>query len=73
MHYEIIVTKNGDHLFATAPRSISNEIELIKLYTILRLKFIEADGYKLKVNKWETVGQPVDIDSLLKIYKACKL
>lgn len=65
MHYEINVSHNGKHFFATADRSI---ILRSQLEAILR-KFIEAfprtEGYQIRVTYWETSGKDVTFDATM--------
>lgn len=42
-YYEINVSKNGTHLFATAPRSICNTAQLKKVLRIITEKFPESE------------------------------
>lgn len=65
MYYEINISRNGAHFFATAERSITDGVKLLKIYNALRAKFISADGYELTVTKWEKIGHGVDMDALI--------
>lgn len=56
MHYEINVTLNGVHLFATAPRSLLTEEKAGYVFDILQGNFPESDGYRVTCSKIETVG-----------------
>lgn len=53
MHYEINISLNGQHFFATAPRSIQSEFELREVYPILSNKFPEKEGYEISVYRFE--------------------
>lgn len=59
MHYEINVSHNGRHLFATAPRSVTSERELRTVFSELHSRFPEAEGFEVTATRWETVGHPV--------------
>ncbi len=61
MYYEINVSLNGKHLFATAERSIVNTFHLQKVYNLFKEKFPEEDGYKINVTKWDKVGKEVEV------------
>ena len=61
MFYEINVSHNGKHLFATAERSLTTRADMEKLYGIFKEKFPETDGYKVSVTYWEKIGQPVKL------------
>ena len=53
MYYEINVSLNGKHLFATAERSITDRNTLNRIYDLLAEKFSESEGYKLDVTLCE--------------------
>lgn len=56
MYYEINVSLNGSHFFATNERSLRNQADMQKVYDKLKIAFPESEGYKLSVEKWETRG-----------------
>lgn len=63
MGYEINVSKNGQHYFATADRSIGHDVKKCNtLYDQLKKAFPEDEGYELSVTNWSRVGQPYDIE-----------
>ena len=62
MYYEINVSLNGKHLFATAERSIDNKRELENVYSLFKEKFPESEGYKLSVTMWEKIGKAIVMD-----------
>ncbi len=64
MYYEINVSLNGQHFFATDKRSITNKIALEVIYKILKQKFPIEEGYHLSVTYYETVGRFVDMNYL---------
>lgn len=59
MYYEINVTLNGKHLFATTERSITTQAKLDEMYKLFSEKFPESEGYKLDVTEWNKVGKPL--------------
>ena len=61
MYYEINVSLNGQHFFATDKRSITNKIALEVIYKILKQKFPLEEGYDITVSKYETVGNFIDM------------
>lgn len=63
MYYEINVSLNGKHLFATAERSITVSWDAEKIYKLFKEKFPENEGYKISVTRWEKVGQFIDMDN----------
>lgn len=62
MHYEINVSHNGKHLFATAERSLTTLGEAKRVYDKIKKVFPESEGFKLTVTKWQMVGEAVDLD-----------
>lgn len=62
MYYEINVSKDGKHLFATAERSITVEWEAERIYKLFKEKFPESEGYKISITRWEKVGKTIDIE-----------
>jgi hypothetical protein len=62
MYYEINVSHNGKHHFATAERSLTTLGEVKRVYDKLKVTFPESEGFKLTVTKWQIVGSAVDLD-----------
>lgn len=60
MYYEINVSRNGRHFFATAERSLTTESEAKAAYMIFAAKFPESEGYKIEVTCWQKSGRKVD-------------
>lgn len=56
MFYEINVSKNGFHFFATDERSIQSKEKLEIVLKIIKEKFPESEGYELLVTRYEKVG-----------------
>lgn len=63
MYYEINVALNGKHFFATAERSITNKWKLKEVYSTIKEKFPQEEGYDISVTLYETVGKSVDMES----------
>lgn len=59
MYYEINVSLNGKHLFATAERSITNRNEMEEMYKLFQQKFPESEGYMLDITLCEKRGTPI--------------
>lgn len=58
--YEVNVSLNGMHFFATAPRSgVSRENAKFIAQELTR-RFPEAEGYKVTVTKWDACGRDVN-------------
>lgn len=64
MYYEINVSLNGKHLFATAERSITNNLKAEKVYLIFKEKFPEEEGYEIDITEWNKVGKRIDMNEL---------
>lgn len=62
MYYEINVSLNGQHLFATDKRSITNKIALEVIYRIFKEKFPHEEGYDILVSCTETRGRYIDME-----------
>lgn len=60
MYYEINVSKDNKHLFATDKRSVEHYWELEEVYRILEQKFPKYEGYKITVIKWEERGFEIE-------------
>ena len=56
-HYEIIVSKNGRHLFATAERSATCEGTARALLAEITKRFPESEGFQVNCYYWECVGR----------------
>lgn len=59
MHYEINVSLNGQHFFATHPRSVTTERECARLYVEFERAFPAREGYRLSVSTSETTWSAV--------------
>lgn len=62
MYYEITVSINGRHLFATAERSIIAKWQLDIIYDIFKRKFPAEEGYKISITKWEKTGKFIEME-----------
>lgn len=62
MYYEINVSKNGRHFFATDKRSITNKQALKEVYEIFKDKFPTEEGYDMLVSCMETKGRYIDME-----------
>lgn len=65
MGYEINVSLNGKHFFATHGRSIRNTWELKKVLSAFKEKFPPEEGYKITVYEKEAWSKEVSMDSVL--------
>lgn len=62
MYYEINVSLNGQHFFATAERSITNLNKAEKIYNLFKEKFPESEGYKIDITEWNKIGKIVNME-----------
>lgn len=61
MYYEINVSKNGQHFFATAERSIRSMEELQRVYPEIARLFTAADGYEINVRRCYLHGEEMQV------------
>jgi hypothetical protein len=65
MSYEINISKNGKHFFATNERSIGlDTMKLRTLYNLFLSQYPESEGYHITVTNWENKGTHVDVETL---------
>lgn len=62
--YEINVSLNGQHFFATHERSIVSERKLKEVYKVFKEKFPEKDGYEINVTYWTKNGREINMEEL---------
>lgn len=62
MYYEINVSLNGQHHFATASHSIKDEHKAKALYDSFKQLFPVSAGYTITITKWENVGTNVEFE-----------
>lgn len=60
-HYEINVSLNGRHLFATDERSCVTEDDLNKVLKIFIEKFPKSEGYKLSYTHIKCEGRDKEV------------
>lgn len=61
-HYEINVSRNGSHFFATDERSCVTERQTAAVYAVLAAKFPTSEGYKLEVTRINCGVTVVEMD-----------
>ena len=62
MYYEINVSLNGRHFFATAERSVTDRHKLKEVYNTFKEKFPEEEGYKITVTYWKKYGEYINME-----------
>ena len=66
MGYEINISKNGNHYFATADRSLGYDIKKVKeVYKELKSIYTEEKGFKISVSQISTISSPIDMEEEL--------
>jgi hypothetical protein len=63
-YYEINVSLNGVHFFATSQRSIKTESDLNYIYNVLKDKFTKSEGFKISVTYWEGSGKILKLEGM---------
>jgi len=61
MYYDINVSKNGKHYFATDERSATTLDETTELVNKFRECFPKEDDYEISVTFWKKIGETVEI------------
>lgn len=69
MSYEINVSKNGRHYFATADRSLSTATldQALEMVSHFETVFPAADGYKVELTQIKTIGHKIDPAKIVQI------
>jgi len=62
MFYEVNITLNGQHFFATDERSILTLAKLRQVVELFERKFPADEGYMLMISRQETKGQWITPD-----------
>lgn len=65
MHYEINVSINGRHLFATAERSLTDKVQCIRVYDMLAKRFLKEDGFEINISLIERSGMRLTREQLV--------
>ena len=61
-HYEINVSKDGLHLFATAQRSCHDRDDYERVLEIIKQKFPESEGYKVSATAEYQFGMTMNTE-----------
>jgi hypothetical protein len=59
-HYEINVSKDGRHFFATAERSCVTHADMVYVLLSFKKKFPKKEGFEISVTYVECGGQHID-------------
>lgn len=57
MYYEINVSLNGSHFFATHERSITTRTKLKQVYESLLKAFPQSEGYEISISLNSVIGE----------------
>lgn len=60
MRYEINISFDGEHLFATHERSLTNEARARQVYNLFLQKFPKSKGYEIEMTLWNCTGTIVE-------------
>lgn len=63
MGYEINVSLNGQHFFATNERSCTNDYDLKRVYDVFKDKFPKSEGYEISVSLWKKTGKIINMEA----------
>lgn len=66
MWYEINVSHNGTHVFATSQRSLTDKLKLRLAHSLFLTKFPKGDGYEILVIRRSNLRE---VMSLSEIYE----
>lgn len=56
MYYDINISKNGSHIFATSERSSTSKRNAELLFNEFKKRFPESEGFKISVSFWAKSG-----------------
>jgi hypothetical protein len=59
MHFEINVSKDGRHYFATAERSLTYREQADKVYADFCKRFPLTEGFRVSMVLYQNVGEPI--------------
>lgn len=65
MYYDINVSLNGHHFFATAERSVTSRQELKRVLPVMLMKFPVVEGFGISVSQHSNVGESVSVDEVM--------
>lgn len=60
LYFEINVSWNGQHFFATAPKSLTDAARARAVFEDLYKRYPKGEGYEITVTKWETTGTKLE-------------
>lgn len=66
MIYEINISLNGNHFFATHERSITSKTKLMAVLEKLIEKFPSSEGYRIEIQERVSYGKRIELESLVR-------
>lgn len=63
-HYEINVSLNGKHFFATHERSARSFFDAKDILKEFFNRFPSSDGFEITCTHWEVIGKTEDIEKM---------
>lgn len=60
MYYELNVSHNGKHFFATDRRSLTDIDKAMAMFELFKMLFTPTDGYAVSLYRWEAHGRLID-------------
>jgi len=70
--YDINISKNGKHLFASHERSLQSEDEFLTVLAVLIKKFPDSEGYEITAYRTITSSKPLNLARIFKGKKGDK-
>jgi hypothetical protein len=67
MHYEINVSLNGRHLFATHERSCRSIEEVKRVLEEITKRFPKEEGFAITIHRYDNSGQQIDPTVILRL------
>lgn len=59
MRYELNVSRDGKHFFATHERSLTDFDSAMKMFVFFKMTFPASDGFEVTLTRWEERGTEV--------------
>ena len=60
MYYEINISKNGRHYFATAERSIDDNEKAQSVANELATLYTKEKGFEITISRWQKCGERIE-------------
>lgn len=70
MYFEINVSLNGQHFFATAERSVTDRAKLAVVLDAMTRAFPAWKGYEVSATEWNNIGERLNVRDILSVHTA---